>query len=1725
MDVFGLHKHVVAEYATYTQSFIRIGDPRIEAEVTNQIKAGLLWPYPLVQLNPCFERGPSVDELVQKGILHQECGRIFRAKQNDNDLGRTLMLHRHQAEAIQVAAAGHPFVVTTGTGSGKSLCYMIPIVDHVLRNGSGRGIQAIVVYPMNALANSQVEELDKFLQRGYPEGQRPVTYRRYTGQESKQERDDIINNPPDILLTNYVMLELILTRVEERALVHKAHGLRFLVLDELHTYRGRQGADVAMLVRRCRDTFSDGRMLCVGTSATMASEGDSLARAAEVARVASLIFGTAVEPKEVIAESLVRATEEIDFSAPATLEKLRECIIHWESIPADYETLRHNALAAWIESTFGVRREGTTGKLIRETPQAVRGEAGAASKLAQLVGISVDEAERAIEAYLLGGSSCKNAGSPYPLFAFRLHQFITRGDTVWATIESEQDRFITLRSQQFKPGDRSKVLFPMVFCRHCGQAYYSIERPETGHAGPVLPRSPFARPDTDFYESGYLYMSAEHPWPEQDEAALERVPDSWIETRPNGTRRVRPGQPVPEIMLLRPDGTTADDGLEAAFVPSPFRFCLNPKCRVAHNPRQRSDVGKLATIGVDGRSTATSILVLSTILRLRQDEDLTREARKLLSFTDNRQDASLQAGHFNDFTEVGLVRSALYRALQRAGEPGVRYDELAQHVERAMNLPLEFYANAPEIDRGPGLEETRRALRSVVGYFVYRDLERGWRITSPNLEECGLLKIEYVGADELAADGKFWQDKNAHQTLISASAEQRLEIIRALLDHLRRSLAIKEEDLDRQFQEQIYLRSNQRLCDPWVIDDVSSMEVACFAWPRSSVAQDRGDDVYISPTSNFGLFLKRPNILPATNLSQTDLTQIIADLFRCLKVWGLVEEVRSPQKGTAVFGYQLPSSVMLWKAGDGSKPLVDRLRITQETKAEREANRFFVNLYKTFADFGAGLEAREHTAQVPAETRRERERDFREGELPVLFCSPTMELGVDIAQLNVVNMRNVPPTPANYAQRSGRAGRSGQPAFVFTYCSGFSPHDRYYFQNPGAMVAGQVNAPKIDLLNRDLVQAHVHAVWLAEAQMNLGTTLAELLVVTESDLKLPLAQRVVDTLDCADIRHRALLRARRVLDAIGEDLLKSTWYREGWLEDVLNRIPRTFDAACDRWRSLFRAAVQQRHVQNKVIGDHTRNRDDIDRAKRLRAQAESQIQLLTTPQSAIEGDFYSYRYFASEGFLPGYNFPRLPVSAFIPARRGRKGRDEYLSRPRFLAISEFGPRAVIYHEGARYRINKVNLAFDNEEQAIAKNAMKICTACGYGHLVPQEPGPDICENCRQPLLPAARVDDMVRLQNVTAKRIDRITSEEEERQRIGYEIRSTFRFGEVDGRSDVISAEVFVGQNQIARLRYGDAATMWRINLGWLRRAVPTQNGFMLDTERGYWATNQTAQDNDASDPMSPRIERVVPYVEDRRNVLTIQFQSTPSDRVMASLQAAFKEAVQRIYQLEPSEVAADPLPSQDNRQLIFLYEAAEGGAGVLRQIVEDPAAFPAIARQALEICHFDPDTGEDLGAAAANGKGCEAGCYDCLLDYGNQGDHRLVDRKLILKPLQDLAAATVVIGVGLCSRTDQLRKLYDKCDSQLEKRWLKLVDDKHLRLPTEGQYLIESCVTRPDFYYGEAKAAIYIDGPPHDDPAQKELDGQIKERLSDAGHLVIRFHHQADWDAILAKYQDVFGG
>jgi ATP-dependent helicase YprA (DUF1998 family) len=277
MNLFELDEALVNDYERFARSFTPIRAPDIRTHVEALYASDRFWPEPLVSINPRFERGASIDQLVGAGSLHEATAQVFSID------GEPLSLYRHQAQAIAKATAGQSFVVTTGTGSGKSLCFFIPIIDAAILSRASGGparTRAIVIYPMNALANSQREEIDKFIkQSGLPDHLRP-TFARYTGQESPEERERIRQAKPDILLTNFMMLELLMTRQNEldRAVISNAHGLEFLVLDELHTYRGRQGADIAMLVRRVRDRLCpDHQPICIGH---LSNNGDRRGRRA-----------------------------------------------------------------------------------------------------------------------------------------------------------------------------------------------------------------------------------------------------------------------------------------------------------------------------------------------------------------------------------------------------------------------------------------------------------------------------------------------------------------------------------------------------------------------------------------------------------------------------------------------------------------------------------------------------------------------------------------------------------------------------------------------------------------------------------------------------------------------------------------------------------------------------------------------------------------------------------------------------------------------------------------------------------------------------------------------------------------------------------------------------------------------------------------------------------------------------------------------------------------------------------------------------------------------------------------------------------------------------------------------------------------------------------------------------------------------------------------------------
>jgi very-short-patch-repair endonuclease len=352
---------------------------------------------------------------------------------------------------------------------------------------------------------------------------------------------------------------------------------------------------------------------------------------------------------------------------------------------------------------------------------------------------------------------------------------------------------------------------------------------------------------------------------------------------------------------------------------------------------------------------------------------------------------------------------------------------------------------------------------------------------------------------------------------------------------------------------------------------------------------------------------------------------------------------------------------------------------------------------------------------------------------------------------------------------------------------------------------------------------------------------------------------------------------------------------------------------------------------------------------------------------------------------------------------------------------------------------------------------------------------------------------------------------------------TTIRFEPRGERSSSVTSTVRGTDGAVlATLAYGDTALIRRMNVGLRRRKDKAERGYLLDTVEGRWAR--------AADAHEERVQRVVPYVEDHRNAMMITLADhVPVEQRIAAMYA-LKRAVEAHFQLESNELAVEPMPGRtgDNAwSHLLMFEAAEGGAGVLRRLATDDGPLRAVARAAIELLHYDPNTGRDLGRAEHATEPCAQACYDCLLSYGNQLDHQALDRHGVIAVLAGLAGSTLEVGGGGEDRVARLARLRERSNS-LEQRFLALLEQYGYRLPDEAQQIVDGFYARPDFVYHTdgMSVAIFVDGPVHDGTRQAERDEAAQARLEDeAGWQVLRFRYDdPDWNDIVARNPGVFG-
>lgn len=1671
IDPFEVLEQVQQQYLTYVQTFQRFQNPEIRDWVLERVQNGtLLWKPPFLQISRPFAPGDPLEDLVAAGLLHPATPGVFRRDPGDA-ASAPVQPYRHQTEAVRrILEQEHNVVVATGTGSGKSFAFGIPIVSECLRarDRGVRAIKALIVYPMNALANSQY---DDFARRLHGSGLRIARYtgdtatapaealdqyRRATGRETPYDsevlsRKEIQDQPPDILMTNYVMLELLLTRFEDRRLFATSGVLRFLVLDEVHTYTGKRGADVAALIRRLKQhTGTTGKLHCIATSATVESESSrdpERGAAAAVAEFATQLFGEPIYPQDVVTEE-------------------------YQPLPDDLPALTRAAADALATGPKTLHQLAT----------------------------DLDTTPDQIQQALLHPHS-PNLSPP------KLHAFFSQGRTITACLAGSTA--LTTGSDGPHLNDRGEITcpvcasegherstYPMVFCRACGQEYWSVAVDETG-------RLHSAELDAVDVPGRLGYLLAGQP-----DIAL---PEQWL----TPTGRVRGGargytDVVPEAHTVCPDCGRLDsdcdhEKLPVTFLPAPFLFC--PTCSILHD-RNTREYNKLFLFGSVGRSTATDVLVSAQV------QALPRGLNKVIAFSDNRQDTALQAAHMQSLHNRFTFRRSLYTALHEAGyvmgEAGASLSSTGGLLfeAQARHGVLPEYRLSQRVFGRDRQAEAR--YQRYLEFVTLWELGGTHRRTHQNLEDVGLLVLGYHGLNEAAEADEFWADV---PLLADLDANVRYDLLLGFLHLLRKRHALRHEailapfrfagDVLEKINEAAYIH-DEPFHGPIGYSDtaeygynyrvyrLTGTNTQPVVWVKRVFEMLGQPLAHADAEALVGQIANKLGDPRAEFLVQHTVTgyrQQRFDLWMVnpavVSLWAdtTAEQWRCPKCGTVHHFRTL-------RACTGS---TCRTTLIQEDLA----GNYFRQVYATPLGEAAPIQADEHSGQVSGEERREIELHFRDPEHPlnVLICTPTMELGIDIGHLNAVTLRNIPPSPSNYAQRAGRAGRSGQASLIVAFAgvgSARGPHDQYFYRFPEKMIAGAISAPRFRLDNQVLIQAHIHSLVLE----TMGLTETERLPGQPLAL-LDLDQDGFPLYPGWAAAYRAGIDRYfgRISDAVGEafgrEMAEIEWFDAAFVEAEVRGFVDTLDRAMDRWRIEYERLDEEREELNRLLG-----REGVDPGlNRRRIVVEGKMEAMREG----EGEWYLYRYLGGAGFLPGYAFPpQATVLSF-------DDREEELARDPAIALSEYAPGNFIYYRGERYEVTHARPRTRQMQPDVEE--VLVCPACGRAYVGAQEVGRAACL-CGQDLR-VIHPRQGLALCDMFAQRRARITADEEERLRSGYERSEHYLAG---GRRMVY--RVSNGTDLDFRLTVEHNGQVLLLNQG-TRQPEDGPRGFTLCTRCHRWLMTDKAEARHLSTPTErgdcPRgasdagrdLLRGLWLTRTVQSDLVLLDVPLPGvvgeeESFYTTLLHTWLRAILVALNLDESELDGflAPGPEAGVPYRLVLYETALGGSGVLASLAE-PGRLGMVFARARELLHEGDPEG-----------GCERACYECLLSFYNQRYHARLDRRLVLPWLEAWGA----FDVERAAAEDVLAALEAQCQSDLERQVLRSIRLRGLPLPDEAQKTLydgDAPIAIADFFYAP-RIAVFVDGSPHHQDYVRAADDWKRRRLRARGYRIVVIRGEA---------------
>lgn len=1725
-NVFSAVDSIQQAYKDYVKSLQHIKNPKMQEWIEDKIENGnLLWKYPYIQLNKRFERGDDFQTLINQGVLYKGTEKCFTIKAGDRTTP-PVTLYKHQSEAIRsIMEKNANTIITTGTGSGKSFCFAIPIVSKCLemKEKGISGIKAVIIYPMNALANSQYSDLACRLQDSgltialytgdteYTHEDALQQYRNVFDREKPYNsevlsREEIHKNPPDILMTNYQMLELILTRFEDKKLFKDKGILQFLVLDEIHTYIGKRGADVACLIRRLKQhTDTIGKLRCIGTSATVkGGEGEDTNKL--IAEFATKLFGDTFDPGNVIGEYLVppysmsdeviankvNVTEEMLNEYDGSIEKtasLIEALIgrtisSEEKTPLKFgELLKNQATFNYIEKELNETmaiNELTEGYREKYRPNA-----------------TFDDCLKEIKAALMAGMSAKYIlnGQEETLLVPKIHIFFSQGHRITSCLMPQgphlDERGEVYCSECKKEGSDGILSFPIVFCRACGQEFYgaALQADNT-----FLPRG---MNDNDI--SGkpvYIYLL------NNEDEENEELYNSF---------EIHNYCPI----CNKIDGNCGHNEFirKIALISSPFKKC--PSCGVEYDRGQ--EYNKLFSFGMVGRSTATDVIISNIIAGLPEEQ------RKLIAFTDNRQDTALQASHINFLSKKIFFRRSIYHALKEAG-----CIEGSSNYMNAMDLSSEIYEIQRRTNTLPNFQHSttkyNTSARSSIykdylRYCIYQDTEQYSGTNFQDLEKSGLLIVTYENLNDLAADEDEW--KNVAY-MNKSSLNLRHDFVMGILDIMRKAGAINDEmiiDVDKakdtilKLNEDILFHNSRMIITGFTDDNYRSIREPSIKIRR------------IIGKNNSTAFVKWAQ--QVFNISSSEAAELIKETVNTLLNTGFLVEVPLKIGKSKINTLMVNSDIIIYQISNGEKrklcPKCGTYYSFKELNkcikrscgnliSKEIENNYFVMQYTEPLEKTVNISAAEHSGQIEGKDRKKLEEKFRSTDdaLNLLVCTPTMELGIDIGELSAVYMRNVPPNSSNYAQRAGRAGRRGQPALIVTFCgfsSKYSPHDQYFYKRPQKIISGEIGIPRFSIDNKMLMITHIHSLILETINFKLESKPASIININDENFKI-YPELINELKNSINVNFTDIVRAIKI--AFAKEIVNYEWFNDDFIDNTIKNFTHDFDEVFDAWRSEYRNLSAELNEINRTL----RYEKYDNKLSRKREYIEQKM----SDMREGERGFYTYRYLGARGFLPGYAFPSATTTVFLS--------NDEIAHNREIAMSEYGPGNFIYYKNQRFVVWGARPK--TKDNKVAYNEILICDNCGTAY-IKEKANISVCEVCGTSLEGVMPMTYLEMPDMIAVKRYN-ITADEEERMRNGYDI--TYHYGKGNSKGTIKRYNLLNNGKKIAEITYEHNGHIITINNGIKNISLDSEeddlaepSSFAICETCNKWLLKQNKIEEHKSgvdgrcgtNGSLPNVkENVKIYTDSIHDIMIIslnlpdEFKEVNDEKFYTTFLAAFLSGLDVVYETDESELNGFLMHDQENNSYrVVIYEVAEGGEGILENLISSKGLrFQQVIKEAMNIMH------------EGQKDGCERACYDCLCSYRNQHKQHLLDRNLVLPLLREMKEIKI-IETNKNFSLGNYQNLYDKCESELEKEVLSIINKEGLPLPSYSQYTINidgHPLIRADFYYylsGKRPIVVCVDGPQHDNKAQKDRDEKTRNLLKSRGYKVIEIKYNNINDGI----------